>query len=213
MYTLINQNIHRLLGEIDCESEVRPYVWLTCNLHNRNVSNDEEYQRKYSYYWALNGAGLGKEFRDAYFCKLEELKQNSKTDDKTVEAVARWLWEAPVNRSGRRSLQFSFASKLVHMINPDLPLYDSRVEDFYFLPPTSASEKLEAKMESYRFLVEEYNRVLADGILSSSIQKFRDKFDPDSACYSDIKVIDTLIWKFATVLRNGAMQNRVVVYQ
>ena len=201
-----------MLDEIDLETEIKPYTCLSRNLHGRDVSADEEYQKKYSWYWALNGAGLGKEFRAAYFCELERLKC-SQTDVETVEAVARRLWEAPVNRSGRRSLQFSFASKLVHMVNPDLPLYDSKVEDFYFLPPTSASEKLEAKMESYRFLVEEYNRVLADGILSSSIQKFRDKFDPASACYSDIKVIDTLIWKFATVLRNGAVQRRVVEYQ
>ena len=211
MYTLINRSIRCLLGEMDREQEVRPYVWLSRNLCNRNVSTDEAYQREYSSYWGLNGAGLGKEFRDAYFCKLEELKRDSKADEKTVEAVARHLWEVPINRSGRCSLQFSFASKLVHMVNPNLPLYDSRVEDFYFLPPTSA--KLEAKMESYRFLVEEYNRVLTDGILSSSIQKFRERFHPDSACYSDIKVIDTLIWKFAAVLRNGATQDRVVVYQ
>ena len=213
MYTLINRNIDLLLGGIGCKREVRPYVWLTRNLRDRSVSADEAYQREYSSYWGLNGAGLGKEFRDAYFCHLEELKRDSKPGVESVEAVARRLWKVPVNRSGRRSLQFSFASKLVHMVNPNLPLYDSRVEDFYFLPPTSASEKLEAKMESYRFLVEEYDRVLTDGILSSSIQKFRDKFHPDSACYSDIKIIDTLIWKFAAVLRNGAMQNRVVVYQ
>ena len=201
-----------MLDEIDLETEIKPYVWLIRNLRDRDVSTDEEYQKKYSYYWVLNGAGLGKEFRAAYFCELERLKC-SQTYVETVEAIARRLWEAPVNRSGRRSLQFSFASKLVHMVNPDLPLYDSRVEDFYFLPPTSANEKLEAKMESYRFLVEEYKRVLEDGILSSSIQKFRDKLDPDSACYSDVRIIDTLIWKFATVLRSGAVQNRVVEYQ
>ena len=200
-----------MLDEIDLETEIKPYISLIRDLHEKNVSADEEYRKKYSWYWALNGAGLGKEFRDAYFCELERLK-GSKADAETVEAVARRLWDVPVNGSGRRSLQFSFASKLVHVINPDLPIYDSRVEDFYFLPPTPASGKLEAKMESYRFLVEEYDRVLAGGTLEPSIEAFRRKFAVESACYSDVRVIDTLIWKFAAVLRSGAVQNRVVAY-
>ena len=58
MYDLINSNITQLLGTVN-RSDVDPYIWMTRELHNRDVSQDQEFQREYCSYWALNGAGLG----------------------------------------------------------------------------------------------------------------------------------------------------------
>ena len=66
MYDLINSNITRLLQTVN-RSDVDPYIWMIRELHNRDVSQDQEFQREYCSYRALNGAGLGQPFRSAYF--------------------------------------------------------------------------------------------------------------------------------------------------
>jgi hypothetical protein len=54
------------------------------------------------------------------------------------------------------------------MIDPRLPVYDSMVETFYFLPRSyseTPERKLADLMRSYRFLVDEYERILQEGLL------------------------------------------------
>jgi len=46
--------------------------------------------------------------------------------------VVQTLYESSAPRSGERLIQFSFATKLVHMASPRLPIYDSRVVEVYF---------------------------------------------------------------------------------
>ncbi|MCX5885403.1 MAG: hypothetical protein NT096_05795 [Proteobacteria bacterium] len=212
MYRLINQNIDQLLAAISYDRDVQPYVWLIRNLVGANVATSAEYQRVYRRYWQLNSARLSEDFCQSYFALLEELKQASNAN---VETVARRLLEVPTHGNGRVSLQFSFGSKLVHMLNQHLPVYDSMVKDFYFLPTGPAKEKTEVKLKrlltSYEFLVAEYTRVLRNGILGDSIERFRQKFHLGPE-YSDSKVIDTLIWRFVSFLRNGAVRNINVVY-
>ena len=177
MYYLINQHIDQLLLTIDATRDIQPYVSLIHNFNEVNVAANMEFQRTYRRYWQLNAARLGEDFCKVYFALLEELKQERNTG---VDTVARRLWETPTHGDGRQSLQFSFASKLAHMLNNHLPIYDSLVESFYFLPTGSATEKFEEKLQrllaSYKFLIAEYNRVLANGLLAYAIERFRAKF-------------------------------------
>jgi hypothetical protein len=213
MYSLINSHIDRLLQTISPQDDVRPYVQLVRDLPNVDASQDMLFQRTYRRYWALNAARLGPEFLRAYFAVLERSKQSP--ERVTAELVARELLEIPVNSKGTKSLQFSFASKLVHMVNPRLPVYDSMVETFFFFPRPdrgTTEKKLANLLQSYKFLVEEYDRVLRDRLLSPAIDAFRQHFRMETD-YSDEKIIDTLIWRFVSFLWNGALRDRTVVYR
>jgi hypothetical protein len=132
-----------------------------------------------------------------------------------VEEITRTLYEIPINAKEKKVLQFSFASKLVHMINPRLPVYDRMVESFYFLPRSyagTAQKKLANLLRSYRFLVAEYDRILREGLLASAIDELRRRFQLPAE-YSDQKIIDTLIWKFVPFLESGALRDGSVVYR
>jgi hypothetical protein len=195
MYELISQHLHQLIGTVKPKEDIDPYVWMIRELPNRDVAHDEEFQKKYSAYWALNGAGLGQTFRSEYFSLMEREKRSHMTD---VAGVTRKLYEIPVNSKNKKALQFSFATKLVHMVNPTLPVYDRMVETFYFLPRSYAGEtekKLENLLLSYRFLVKEYDRILREKFLNETLETFRRHFCLQPS-YSDQKIIDTLIWKF-----------------
>jgi hypothetical protein len=212
MYQLINSHVEELLQTVAPEYDVHPYVWMLHSLPNVDVSRDQEFQRKYCSYWALNGAGLGQAFRSSYFSLLERSKHSPASA--AVETIARELHKIPVNTTGRTSLQFSFASKLAHMLNPRLPVYDRMVETFYFLPRSysgTPDSKLLNLTRSYRFLISEYERVLRERLLEAAISAFRQHVALTSD-YSDEKIIDTLIWKFIPFLERGAIRGGSVVY-
>ncbi len=212
MYALIDQHIEQLLSTVDEQREIQPYVWLIQNFSRVDVAADKDYQRKYKNYWQLNAALLSQDFCTSYFILLEKSKLAENID---VETIARRLLETPTHRNARRSLQFSFSSKLAHMLNHYLPVYDSMVEAFYFLPTDSGTQNVETKLQrllaSYRFLVSEYARVLNEGILAPSIARFRDRYSLGQE-YSDVKVIDTLLWTFVGFLKKGAIRAGAVVY-
>jgi hypothetical protein len=213
MYDLINRNITRLLETVKRADDIDPYIWMIRELHLRDVSQNQEFQQRYSSYWALNGAGLGRSFRAAYFALLNQAKCSP--EQTTVDGITRALYEVPVNAKGKNAIQFSFASKLVHMINPRSPVYDRMVESFYFLPRSytgTSEKKLANLLRSYRFLVGEYDRILREGLLAPAINELRRHFEVP-ADYSDQKTIDTLIWKFIPFLESGAVRDGSVVYR
>ena len=182
-------------------------------LPNRDVAHDEEFQKKYCSYWALNGAGLCQSFRVEYFRLLERQKRSPGNAD--VGQVARSLYETPVNSTGKRALQFSFASKLIHMVNTESPLYDRMVEAFYFLPRSYTGKfekKLDDLLASHRFLVKEYDRILREGLLAGALTTFRRHFCLPPL-YTDHKIIDTLIWKLVPFLEGGALRDGSVAYR
>jgi hypothetical protein len=102
---------------------------------------------------------------------------------------------------------------MVHMLQPELPVYDSLVAQFYFLAEEGASfdGRLRNRLESYRFLVKEYRRVLDERLLAPSITAFRARFTM-AATFTDTKIIDTLIWRFASMLSSGALKSGLVKY-
>jgi hypothetical protein len=131
MYSLINRHIDRLLESLKLDRHVGPYLSLCAQLQKTNVATDLLFQSQYRNYWAMNPARLSPDFITAYFELLETKKAETAV---TVEEVAHNLFRIPSHGKGRQTLQFSFASKLVHMIQSDRPIYDRMVERFFFLP-------------------------------------------------------------------------------
>jgi hypothetical protein len=213
MYSRLNESIDLVCSNIDPTTDIKPYIRLTRAIWNIDVSADNDFQSSYRKYWQLNAARLGSTFVGAYFSYFEKLKQESKIE---LKRVAQDLFEVPTHGDGRQSLQFSFASKMVHMLRPQFPVYDSTVEAFFFLPLGSQSESTERKLdrllESHRFLKWEYDRVLNEGLLRPAITAFRGRFSLGPE-YTDQKIIDTLIWKFVSVLRSGAIRDGAIVYR
>jgi hypothetical protein len=211
MYRLINEHIGVILDAIDFEPDVHRYVQLMEQLPNVNVAEDDNFQSLFRRYWQLNPARLSEQFLRFYFDLLERLKRNP---DVSLEAVARQLYQIPT-QGIRQTLQFSFSSKLIHMLRPNEPVYDSTVEAFFFLPKGSTREPLDQKLErllsSVAFLQREYCRILQMGLLNQAIADFRMRYDLNQVI-TDEKTIDTLIWQFVKVLRSGAVRDQLVTY-
>jgi len=187
-YEAINSNLERILGIIYQSGHVEEYDYL---IANPDLTRDPEYQRRYKCFWQMNRIGLSPEWLDLYF----EMLQSNLKSPIGLGQVVDMLWQRPATVNGRYRLDFSFATKLVHMADPHSPIYDKKVAGFYdFRPPdpngifSSRKEKL---MGFYNCLKIEYKRVLEYGLLSPSIGQFRIRF---SRKPTDEKVVDYLIW-------------------
>src|SRR5260370_24738995 len=158
----------------------------------------------------MGAARLGDEFCKAYFEHLEELKALGRAD---VGRIAIRIYGVGLNKKGGRKLHLSFSTKMAHMLQPDMPVYDSLVAQFFFLPEYGATfdEKLRNRLESYQFLIAEYQRILREDILERSIDAFRERF-PVAKTFTGTKIVDTLIWRFAAMLSGGAVKSGTVKY-
>lgn len=212
MYILINQNIDLIISSVDRELDVVSYLTLLTRFANVNARLDRDFQLEYRKYWRLNAALLSESFCNAYFDLMESLRGQ---DNVEIEVVARRLYQVPTHKNGRQSLQFSFSSKLIHTLDSHRPIYDSLIADFFFFCPPDPNKELDFRLRSlstfYSFLCHEYERILEQGLLEPSISRFRQIQGVEDA-YTDEKIIDILIWRFVTLLRNGALTDGRIVY-
>lgn len=189
-YKNINENIDQIIQAINRDpGHITEYDWLIQNIHQVTGT---AYQKRYKNYWRLNVARPSQNFCQVYFQHLyaglsENLPQ--------VGVLANQLYQTPIN-ANRRALEFSFCTKLCHMVDRQLPIYDLHIRNFYeFSVPTSnfpVEQRIRKFLQFYQFLVDEYDKVLKHGLLSESIQAFRKRLSP--MCFTDIKIIDSLIW-------------------
>jgi hypothetical protein len=186
---------------------VEQYDWLAGKFGEAPIS---EYRSRFISFWAMGQARLGEEFYKIYFDTLRAPAESTLN----LEEVVRALHDASANSIGRRSLPFSFATKLVHMRNRRLPIYDSQVAAFYFFQTPSAalpvSERIERLMKFHRFLVAEYGRILDQNLLARPIETFRDRFAPKS--FTEERIIDSLIWAFVGLLHKDALLEKGIIY-
>jgi hypothetical protein len=212
MYALINQSAKTVVGTIP-SVHVTEYEWL---LQNLGKVSTPDYQNRYRLYWGMGAALLSSTFYTAYFAALNAAVSNAPT----LSSVAQTLHAASTNSKGRRSLQFSFATKLLHMTNQQLPIYSSEVAAFYFFQepeikdstdPNDLQRRIFALVTFHDFLKQEYARVLQKNLLVIAIQEFKRQLNPQH--FTDEKIVDSLIWAFVAFLWNGALPNGQIVYQ
>jgi len=206
MYNRINIHIDKLLNTI-LQEHVNEYDWLRENV--RLCANDE-YRRKYKHFWRLNVARLNADYREAYFQRLEEALANPPI----LKNLALNLYDIPTQRNGKRSLQFAFATKLLHMVRPRTPIYDDRIAAFYFFKEhhhrRDINGRIDELMRFHTFLEKEYKRILKEGLLTVSIEAFKQRFNP--LHFTDEKVIDSLLWTYVDFLRDDGLINGTIIY-
>jgi hypothetical protein len=197
MYSSIEKHIQPIIRDQKLGAAVQSYAALLSQVSRTNVTHDLEFQRDYRQFWALNAARLDTDRIRDYFDLLEAEKHGP---FRGIDAIVRDLAARSALTGENPTLQFSFASKLLHMLYPENPVYDSLVAAFYFYtPPTGASfeRKLRSLLDFYEFLQSEYYRVISGSLLGNA---------------SDQKVVDFLIWTYVRLLRRGAQRGGTLLY-
>jgi hypothetical protein len=204
MYRLINDNIAAILAKIKQRENVDIYDDL---MLNRNRADADDYQNDYKKYWQLHMGRLSDDFCKVYFNKLKDNLANPTSLSQVVDD----LYDMEPNKNGN-SIQFSFASKLWHMVEPTSPLYDSLVARYYFFNvPTDKdwTKRRDKLLTFYEFLIYEYKRVIDNKLLEPSILDFRRRFY-SRTLFTDDRIIDFLIWSCVTELATVGKSSRTL---
>ncbi|SRR6266481_3967951 len=100
------------------------------------------------------------------------------------------------------------------MKNPHLPIYDSQVAAFYFFQFPSTNINVDKRIDRleafHNFLINEYARIIKDGLLKLAIQVFNKRFNQWHL--TEEKIIDSLIWQYVNILDKGALPKKEIFY-
>lgn len=190
LVTLILQNETEILSQFDGKM-MDTYRWLQEQLHQRNVSTDPEYRRKFSGYYKMRF--VSQEYREAFFNLFEKLKNEQAP---SFRAASYALYEVD------RKHEFSFISKMLHTIDPHRPIYDSQVCEVLRLQHyqrQSFEEKLQQDEKALARISAAYEEMSS----SEQIQKMLVKMDAFTQGYrmSDEKKYDFILWALGGIMK------------
>ena len=185
----IDEKQDDILSKLNFE-DIAVYSFLKNEYAKENVLNNLVFQFVFRSYYGLGNAGLSDEIKSRFFELLAQKQTN-------LELILSELYEIPTLK-GKNTIQFSFATKLLHAINNDKPIYDrnvgeiidKQVEDSSY----SKDERIRSCIEIYNFLEKLYLNMLHDERITNIILKFRSKFKVDDEKISDTKVLDFIMW-------------------
>jgi len=202
MYSIICRNQKAILNGIRQSDDVDEYEWLIKTVSSQSWPAD--FEGRYKAFWVMGRVSGG--YYPPYFQALGA----ARTQPPNLGQLCRALYPFSTRKKKNsqqtiQTLQFSYPTKLCHMVNANLPIYDTRVARFYLFQEPSTDwpfpTRINAYVAFYGFLKNEYARILNRNLLKPAIDAFKQKFNPKQ--HTEEKVIDWLIWKFVDLADKG----------
>lgn len=173
--------------------------------------NDEKYENNFSNFYNFRGCTKG--WRKEYFEILKNKINTSITENnykKEFIDIAESLYEVSEKKDGKKNHQFSFITKLMHTINPNMPIFDSRIEKGLKINRESGID-YERDAQIILDMLELYNEIVKDDKIISVLEEFDNHYPMQEICaeepykkYSNysitpIKKLDFLLWTLAII--------------
>ena len=182
----IYKNRSKIFERVDERNGLEDYFYLKVEYEKGNVMSDK-FQSKYKNFYNMYVFGFTDEFFEKYF----ELLSNGETDIRKVLTELSKI----KNKKGKKSVQLAFASKLVHTVDSEMPLYNSTVGDLFNLsiPKGSIEKKINSSMEIYQKLKSHHGSLIARDSTQKAMTEFRSERNFKEGILSDMKLIDSFI--------------------
>jgi hypothetical protein len=188
------------------EESVAVFAFLLDEFARGSVDKNLVFQFAYRSFYALNNAGLTPDFTLEYFRIME---QHRGISDIALEQVVTQLYSSP-GRRGYKGLQFSFATKMANMINPNYPIYDSEVAGIFgFRPPYttwSLEKRLAAYMTFYTKMQNTYKQIVNGNLMDQSRRLFRERYSQYTQKIPEVKVVDFIFWSAGKATRRRILE-------
>lgn len=190
----IKNNEEKVIGNID-KSDLQTYKFIQQEFMKGDVSCNEKFQSRFMSFYRLYGAGLTSEFKKVYFNLMQENRSTIFFSQDDIKEIIYRLYEFK-NAKGLNCIHFSFTTKLMHTINNNLPIYDSKIRDcFSFKTPylhLGNEVRVDEYLKQYEIIKTTYNSIIRNNLLDSTIVKFKIKFFDYKI--SNTKILDFLLW-------------------
>lgn len=177
---------------------VNKYFFIKNTFENGKIKDNDYLQNEYKYFYGMNRAFLGEKFFKKYFGLLEERKVD-------LKEILNETYKCK-NLNGQNKLQFAFATKLLHTINNDKPIYDKHIGEIFgnFGIQLNGfglklSERIKNRSNYYQKLENEFEKLLDNETVKELIKDCRkefkcEKYDWSDKSISDLKVLDFMLW-------------------
>lgn len=182
-----------ILDNVSSES-VAVYLWLRNEYKKKK--RDDIFEFVFKSYYQLNHGGLGDSLKNKYFELLNKKVSN-------LELILNSLYKIS-SLKNKKTIQFSFTTKLLHTLDDRLPIYDHEVGIVTGLTVRGVSKrkKIESAKEIYIKLENLYFELLKNNNIKKVIKRFRKKFKLSYNQISDQKVLDFILWSFGKLKKN-----------
>jgi hypothetical protein len=199
---LLNQN--EIINAIESKS-VQLYSKLCEMLKNSDIKRNVEFQKIYRYFYILNRGGLTEEFIQHYFVRLQEAKENIPT----LESLIRDFYTYD-RQNNKPSVQFSFSTKLLHMVDHNYPIYDNLVEkvfgykSLYVQYKMTFDDKVLECTKRIKYIQSVYYELISSNQIESILEAFDRKFFGNDL--GVMKKVDFVVWTYGRLLQNNTIK-------
>lgn len=173
----------RVADVLGLKESVRVYEWLEAH---KGEPRNPVFQFVFRSYYRIDNAGLTADWKVRYFEFLSQRESGLRT-------ILEGLYHFPTAKKVK-SLQFSFATKLLHTLDPAQPIYDSKVAELLGLSVKRGKDfaaNVDACVAAYADLREAQRQLLLDEGVKNRVAALKAHYD---SRISDEKALDFLIW-------------------
>lgn len=193
----------RIIQNLDRES-IDVFNFLKTEFGKGDVSKNHLFQFIFRSFYRLDNAGLTSEFKSRFFELMEENRNNKSIE---IEYLLLDLEKYPrikeiKKEQDKGSFQFSFVTKLINTIDPEFPIYDSKVSKAIigtaYNPSGNFDQKLNIYQARHEVIRNTYSYILESKSFSDLFSHFDNSFPSNGL--SDLKKLDFIFWSYGKLL-------------
>lgn len=188
LLTTLIQNLPSIFEGLKV-SHFERYAYLVQHLKTTDVSANAAFQKKFNGLYRVRFRPLA--WKGVYYEWMEKMKTNL---NPSFEETMNHLYQ----QTGK--IEPSFSSKLVAIINPDAPVYDSVVASNLglnaprqYLPD---QERIQAFAELYTLITNQMNGLIAHPDFPQLSSALDTQFDQFAPALTPTRKMDLLLWQF-----------------
>lgn len=167
------------------KKDILRYTEIMQLVHRVDVSQDQDFQRKYNAFYRVRRDAS---WRQVYFRLMEDNKYKTGVEPSFGEIQLRLFLETG-------QVESSFASKMLATLNPQMPIWDSRVLHNLQLKlkGKTPEQRLSSAVVLYDRICEWYEAFLQTDKAREILKTF-DEALPECKTFSDVKKLDFVLW-------------------
>ena len=180
------QRVEHILSDSDKLWEgMKRYKRIMDSLFWTDVSTDREFQRAFNDFFVMRSRKS--EYYDKFYLFLEQKKKEGVSFEETLDYL----------KGAEGRLEISFSSKLIHVINPQRPIWDNNVAVQHFgmkLPGYGVDSSIRQRetVKAYYEYCGRFYEYLDSSEGQAVIRLFNDKY-PHTG-FTDGKKVDFIMW-------------------
>lgn len=181
----MNERIRAAIEELQLrKKDMESYAAIMAAVGNVDVASNMDFQKKFTYFFRVR---RDEAWRREFYTLFEKCKE---MPGLSFEYILREMFR----RTGK--IEASFSSKMLAVINPQMPIWDSVVLSKLRMKPSTCQDK-EKRIEETAEIYHEIDYWYKGVLQSDGAGEFLDVFDevfPEFRSISSVKKVDFLLW-------------------